>query len=209
MTKRKETAQQIFDRWAVDYHADGMENSHWQSVRQVFRNIPQSNGNYLEIGIGNGYGIGYMASHQYDRGMCYGLDVSTNMVKKAQRRLKDLSNVYLEQADFLNWEPPENIRFSSIFSMEVFYYFSDPQTGISRAMSFLEPEGRLFVLVNYYLENKSTHSWPEDLNTSMTLWSEKEYKDAFVQAGLTEIQQMRINPGPDDTGTLCTIGTKE
>ena len=206
---KKRMAQQVFDEWARDYHADGMEDSHRQSVRLAFRNIPRSSGNYLEIGIGNGYGIRHMASNQYNRGICYGLDISANMVKKAQNRMKDLTNVRLAQADFLTWEPPENIRFSSIFSMEVFYYFTDIQAGIDRAVSFLEPEGRLFVLVNYYRENESTHSWSDDLNTPMTLWSEKDYEEAFIRAGLMEIQQMRINKGPDDQGTLCTIGTKE
>ncbi|MFC1569218.1 class I SAM-dependent methyltransferase [bacterium] len=207
MKSNKQSPKQVFDQWALDDHADGMERSHWTSVKQAFELIPESQGNYLEIGFGNGYGIHYMATHQYRQGQCYGLDVSPNMVEKTSKRLQELKNISLQAGDFLTWSPSEHIQFSCIFSMEVFYYFHDIHAGINKAISLLSPEGLLVVMVNYYLENKVSHSWPEDLGTPMTLWSEEQYLDAFQQAGLLNVKQIRFEEG-DGLGTLCTYGIK-
>ena len=181
--------QKVFDSWAQDYHADGMEKSHWTSVKQAFSLIPKNNGNYLEIGIGNGYGIHHMATHQFSKGQCYGLDISPIMVDRARHRLNELSHVTLQSEDFLKWQPPPEIRFSFIFSMEAFYYFNDIQQGIHRAAKLLQPGGTLMVLVNYYLENTISHSWPEELDTPMVLWSKADYRNGFSKAGFQHIEQ--------------------
>lgn len=207
MKKSSHTPQQVFDQWALDTRADGMERCHRASVSRAFSLIPESGGHYLEIGTGNGYGIHYMATHQYQNGQCVGLDVSPNMVRKTEKRLQGLDNVRLETADFLNWKPPGTLLFSCIFSMEVFYYFQDIRAGVERAVCLLEPEGMLLVLVNYYLENEITHSWPEDLGTPMTLWSQSQYLEAFQKSGLKKIKQERFDTG-DGLGTLCTRGIK-
>ena len=199
----KRTAKEIFDSWALDYHADGMEKSHWQSVRQAFDKIPESCGNYLEIGFGNGYGIAHMATHQYQQGTCYGLDISPNMVEKAQKRLDVFNNIYLNSGDFLTWQPDQDLKFSCIFSMEVFYYFQNIREGIQKAVSLLEPKGMLMILVNHYLENVETHSWSDDLQTRMTLWSKEDYRTGLLEAGLSHVKQEILNAG-DGLGTLCT-----
>ncbi|MBN1783317.1 class I SAM-dependent methyltransferase [bacterium] len=205
---KKKSAKDIFDTWALDYHAEGMEKGHWQSVSRAFREIPESDGNYLEIGFGNGYGLLHMTEHQYRNGLCYGLDISPNMAEITQKRLQAYNNVHLDTGNFLTWIPPVAVRFSCIFSMEVFYYFQDIQDGIDRAVSFLDPAGMLMVLVNYYTENTVTHSWPNDLGTRMTLWSASQYREGFEKAGLVKIRQIRL-PGGDGLGTLCTWGKKD
>lgn len=208
MTENTRTAKDVFNDWAKDYHAEGMEKSHWQSVQEAFQMIPESNSNYLEIGFGNGYGIKHMASHQYKEGKCFGLDISPNMVQKASQNISGLGNIHLESGNFLTWTPRKGIQFSCIFSMEVFYYFEDIRKGIEKAFSLLEANGRLIVLVNHYLENQESHSWAKDLNTAMTLWSEKDYIQGFQSAGFRDIHQCRLNQKSNSPGTLCTTGMK-
>lgn len=207
MQRANRTVKDVFDEWALDYHADGMEKSHWLSVKQAFSLIPESSGIYLEIGFGNGYGIHYMANHQYQNGQCYGLDISPHMVEKARKKTKPLKNVHLTAGNFERWQPKNKLRFTCIFSMEVFYYFSDLRKSIEKAASLLQENGMLLVLVNYYLENPLSHSWPEDLNTPMTLWSKKEYQDTFLSCGLDTVHQTVFETG-DGEGTLCTFGVK-
>jgi hypothetical protein len=48
------TAKDVFEAWGNDYHADGMETEHWPRVREMFNLIEPSNGDYLEVGVGNG-----------------------------------------------------------------------------------------------------------------------------------------------------------
>ena len=47
----RQSAKEIFDQWALDHHAEGMEKGHWKRVKKAFELIPPSQGNYLEIGI--------------------------------------------------------------------------------------------------------------------------------------------------------------
>ncbi len=209
MPGRTINAKDLFDDWARDYHADGMEKSHWLSVKHAFELIPTSTGNYLEIGIGNGYGIHYMAENQYREGFCTGLDISPNMIEKAKHRLRDRDNVALEAADFLTWKPPENLKFSCVFSMETFYYFRDIAAGIRKAASLLAPDGILMILVNHYQENEASHSWSKELSTPMTLWTSEQYLSAFRESGLTGLRQLRLSDNDTKAGTLCTIGKRK
>ncbi|MFQ5675327.1 MAG: class I SAM-dependent methyltransferase [bacterium] len=202
------TAQDIFDEWSQTGQGEGMETSHWPRVSQVLTRIPAAMGNYLEIGLGNGYALEYMATHAFARGQCYGLDVSAEMVKSAQARLSRLKNVTLEQDDFLLWQP-RGKRFQVIFSMEVFYYFADIRAGIAKAFDLLEPGGELIVMVDFFHENTESHDWPEKMGTPMTLWSKTQYVDGFTNAGFAEVSQEEISGGPSRDGlTLCTRGRR-
>jgi len=209
MVKTK-SVKDVFDSWAQDSHAEGMEQSHWFSVKQAFKTIPQSAGNYLEIGVGNGYSVHHIATHQFSKGMCYGLDISSHMIKRAKEKTKLLTNVRLSDVNFLEWDNPPDLRFSIIFSMEVFYYFPDIQIGIEKAVSVLHDSGILMVLVNYYRENTSSHTWPEELNTPMVLWSQEDYKNGFIKAGLQDVKQEIILPynPTEKMGTLLTRGIR-
>ncbi len=208
MKTNNKSVKKIFDQWALDHQADRMAKGHWQRVKQAFDLIPPSQGNYLEIGIGNGYGIFYMAQHQYENGYCYGLDISPNMIEKAKQKAKNLNNVILQAEDFLTWQPPQGINFTAIFSMETFYYFSDMKAGIEKAAFLLAPEGILMILVDFYYENQESHSWPREMDISMTLWTAEKYKKTFQEISLKNIQQKRLKDDSHKTGTLCTWGYK-
>lgn len=207
------TAKQVFEAWGRDYHADGMETGHWPRVQKVFELIERCDGDYLEVGVGNGYGLAHMATHQYKDGRCLGIDLSESMVERARARTKGLGNVAVEEGDFLAWDFGER-RFDDIFSMEVFYYFDDINRGLDRAWSILKPGGRLWVAVNFYEENEESADWPDRLSTPMQRWSKQNYVDGFTRAGFASVEQRMIAaPTPQDeqhgdAPTLLTFGTK-
>ena len=179
-------------------------------MKQAIELLPPVQGNYLEIGIGNGYAIQYFAETGFSNCKYYGLDISTEMVLKTERALKHLDSVRLFHADFIEWQPPDPIQFDLIFSMEVFYYLSNIQVGLDKAASLLNPGGILMVLVNYYQENPDSHDWPRDLDVPMQLWSMDEYKDGFMDAGLQHIRQIQLKhpDRKDEPGTLVTWAHK-
>lgn len=186
-----------------------MAKRHWSSVKQAFSQLSPSTGKYLEIGVGNGYAIGYIATHQFSEGYCFGLDVSGEMVRRCTETLSHLDNVAFEQADFLLWEPPKYECFDIVFSMEVFYYFHNIQAGIDKAFLILALGGQLWVLVNFYLENTLSHHWPMQVGTPMQLWSQADYKQGFRKSSFVNVKQKLISGGNSEDGvTLCTIGRK-
>jgi ubiquinone/menaquinone biosynthesis C-methylase UbiE len=215
MNKQKEnpgtrTTREVFEEWGQTRRADDMADHHWGTVKQAFELISESSGNYLEIGVGNGYGIDYMATHQFAKGKCWGFDLAENMVQRARQRNRANPHVQIRQGDFLTVDLTPEAPFVLIFSMEVFYYFPDIQQGIDKAFSLLQPGGRLWVLVNFYQENPASHTWPEALNTPMTLWSRQDYRCAFEKAGFTEVDQHIFkDDSPNSDGpTLATVGIK-
>lgn len=206
----KNPVADLFDKWAQDGHADGMEIEHWPVVKQAIELLPPVQGNYLEIGIGNGYALQYFSETGFSNCICYGLDISSEMLLRTEKALKNLNNVRLVHKDFLEWRQPENLQFDLIFSMEVFYYFSNIQEGIEKAASMLNPGGILMILVNFYQENPVSHDWPGDLGVPMQLWSMEEYKEGFINAGLQHIRQQQL-AHPDrknEPGTLVTWAHK-
>ena len=202
-------AKDVFDQWGKTGRGDDMAKRHWPQVKQAFSQIGPSTGNYLEIGVGNGYAIGYIAAHQFSGGNCHGIDVSGEMVRLCRENLAHLGHVTVEQADFLLWKPSTPKSFDIIFSMEVFYYFRDIQAGIDKAFSILAPGGQLWVLVNFYLENSMSRDWPRRVGTPMQLWSQADYKKGFEKSGLVDLkQQLLTDKNAEDGMTLCTMGRR-
>lgn len=206
-------ARDIFDQWAKDDRASNMARGHWQVVKQAFDLIPSTRGNYLEIGTGTGYGLYHMATNQFKKGKCFGIDIAPGMVTAAREKVRGLNNVSVEQADFMKWLPADGTEFSLVFSMEVFYYFSSIQTAIDKAYSLLVPRGQFWLMVNYYAENPISLGWPEQLGTVMQLWSAQEYLEGMKKAGFIKADQRTfssLDPKKSDHGsvTLCTVGTK-
>lgn len=208
------SAESVFDDWALDYHAAGMEDDHRPSVMEAFEIIEASDGRYLEVGVGNGYGLQWMARNQFRNGTCLGIDISSNMVEVARERTGNLANVTVKQADFLAYNPKESERPDLIFSMEVFYYFPSIADGIRHAFEILNPGGRLMVLVNHFLERTDSHDWAKQLKTPMQLWSAAEYEKAFVELGFVDVAQRFVGIPSDEAtrkvnpGTLATWGSK-
>ncbi|AKJ64828.1 class I SAM-dependent methyltransferase [Kiritimatiella glycovorans] len=205
-------AAQLFDHWATGDRARPMWQNHLPRVRQVWQMIPNSDGNYLEVGCGCGLGLRHIAANQYRDGQCVGIDVSEGMIRLARETTAGLGNVRLEAADFINWEPGEGLTFDAIFSMEVFYYFSSIQEGLDHAARLLAPGGWLWVLVDLYHENAASHDWSERLGVPMQMWSKARYADGFAKAGLSEVRQIILhNPndgGASEAPTLCTWGRR-
>ena len=203
------SAKDVFDRWSKAGRGEDMAKRHWPRVKQAFSQLPPSTGNYLEIGVGSGYAIKYIATHQFYKGNCHGIDVSKEMVRRSRKNLAHLDHVTVEQADFLLWEPSKPKFFDIIFSMEVFYYFRDIQKGLDKAFSILASGGQLWVLVNFYLENTISHDWPKQVGTPMQLWSQEDYKKGFEKSGFIDVtQHLLTDENAEDGVTLCTFGNK-
>lgn len=205
---------ELFDEWAGDERAGAMGDHHWPMVSQALERVAPSSGAYLEIGLGTGYALEHMATHQFAEGRCVGIDISPRMVALARERTARLANVTIERADFAVDDLSHLGPFALIFSMEVLYYLDDVQAGLDRAAALLAPGGTLMVMNDYLAENPSTHDWPEQLGTRMTLWSRDDYRAGLERAGLAQVEQQHFTTPrrrakhPEDAGTLCTMGRK-
>lgn len=210
--------QAVFDTWAQNGRADGMERGHGPTAVQAFDKLGLGSGQrYLDIGCGNGYTVRW-ARERVGEGEVWGIDVAPEMIALAKRMSEaSAPDARYLAGEFPNPKLPENY-FDAIFSMEVFYYFPSVDAGLAAAHAALRPGGLFTCVVDYYQENAASHSWPEDTGVSMTLWSAEQWREGFERAGFEVVEQGRLFPQEEDAatpdwkeseGSLMTLGRKK
>ena len=212
-----ERVRAVFDDWAERGRAEGMEAGHGFSARLGFDRLELRAGqHYLDVGCGNGYTVRWASEIVGSEGQAVGVDLSSNMIERAQAASTGLSNVLFQVAAFPDHILPRG-AFDGIFSMEVLYYLPNLPGALAEICSLLRPGGRFACLVDFYEENPESHSWPEDLGCPMTRLSMAGWQAAFERAGLKVLEQSNIQyplepgetPGWKHTqGTLLTLGQR-
>ncbi len=194
----------VFNSWVLNGKDEGMEKNHSLAVHSMIQMlIGKSNKqfSFIDAGCGNGWVVRKV--NLYD--LCsysIGVDGSKNMIDKAKKI--DPTGNYI-CSDLMEWKPKEKVDY--VHSMEVLYYFENPSKLLKHIYDFwLKKEGTLIVGVDFYKENIISHSWPESLNSTMTLLSKKEWFKCFTQSGFSNVELSQINSSNDFEGTLVIKG---
>ena len=194
----------VFNSWVLNGKDEGMEKNHSIAVDSMIQMlIGKSNKqfSFIDAGCGNGWAIRKV--NLYD--LCsysVGVDGSKNMINKA-KKVDPIGNYIC--SDLMEWKPKEKVDY--VHSMEVLYYFENPSKLLKHIYDFwLKKNGTLIVGVDFYKENIISHSWPESLNTTMTLLSKKEWFKCFTKSGFNNVELSQINSNNDFEGTLVIKG---
>ena len=190
--ERVARVREVFDDWAERGRAEGMEAGHGFAARAAFDELEVAPGKrYLDLGCGNGYTVRWGAEVVGPEGRAAGLDLSSAMVERARAASEGLANVEFHQAAFPD-NPFDAESFDAIFTMEVLYYLPDLSVALAEIHRLLAPGGRIACVVDYYVENDESHSWPEEVGCEMTLLSSAGWQAAFAEAGLEVLSQGRL-----------------
>ena len=202
----KRNAIEVFGEWA-DLDKDfGMEKNHKDSVINMI-NYSTKNLNhftFIDAGCGNGWVI-RKVSENVECEEAIGVDGSKKMISKAKNILPRYE---YHCADLMTWKPDKKVNI--VHSMEVLYYVENPKKLINNIFNFwLKPNGRLIIGIDFYFENKISHSWPESCGIKdMKLFSEKDWINFFKSAGYNDIKSWRYGEKEDWKGTLIVTGIK-
>ncbi len=205
----------LFDDWARQGRAEGMERGHGPAARRAFDRLAlRPDGRYLDIGCGNGYTVRWAAAAA-PRGEAVGVDVSEEMIRRARRLSAHLPNVTFVAGHFPDVDLGPD-PFDAVFSMEVLYYLPDLDAALRAVRDRMAPGGLFACVVDYYAENEASHSWPDDLGVPMTLLDEAGWARAFERAGLHVEDQARLrlpeeiasSPWKVTHGSLMTLGRR-
>ncbi|WP_327050644.1 class I SAM-dependent methyltransferase [Halomicrococcus gelatinilyticus] len=184
------SVREEFDAWAADGRDRGMEDRHWHTAKPILARMPVEDGDtVVDLGSGSGY-AGRALRDAKDAGRVYGLDGSPEMARNA-RGYTDDANVAFLVGDF-DHLPFADDSVDHAFSMEAFYYASDPHETLAELARVLRPGGTFFCAVNYYEENVHSHEWQDSIDVEMTRWSAAEYRRAFRDAGLHVAEQDNV-----------------
>jgi trans-aconitate methyltransferase len=196
----------IFDEWA-DLDKDfGMEKNHKSSVKEMLAYVLDKKTPYsfIDAGCGNGWVVRSVEKNPLCK-KAIGVDGSKKMIQKATKLDPSGSYIY---ADLMSWVPITKVDI--VHSMEVFYYLENPRKMIQQIFDmWLKKNGSLILGIDFYFENKISHSWPDSCGISkMKLLSQKEWVSFFKDAGFHSIKSWRIGELKDWPGTLVIYGVK-
>ena len=203
---KKRPPVDVFSDWAINGKDMGMEKNHKLSVDNMIKfSVKKLNSfTFLDAGCGNGWVV-RKVSKLNKCVKAIGIDGSQKMIEKAKSI--DKKNKYYCK-NLLDWKPKNKIDL--VHSMEVFYYFENPKELIKHIYSsWLKKNSRLIMGIDYYYENKTSHSWPNDCGISvMRLFSQKKWKNFFSEVGFKKIKSWKVGQKKDWDGTLVITGIK-
>jgi len=197
-------ATDIFNEWALVGKDKGMEKNHEAAVKEMLSYLTRGQEapfSFIDAGCGNGWAVRKMKDHTLCE-KAIGVDGAEDMIRKAITN-DAVGNYFC--SDLLQWAPEEKVDF--IHSMEVLYYFKNPGELIDHMkLNWLKPGGKMIMGVDFYQEHERSHTWPTDLETHMTLLSEKNWISLFNEHGFSHIENFRANVQYDFPGTLVISG---
>ena len=205
-----DATRKIFDQWAQDGRAENMEKEHSKNVIKFLNTVPfERPFTFLDIGCGNGWVIRKIVEQNNCR-KAIGIDKSKNMIKQANRKKISKKENYIH-VDVESWKHKR--KFDFIFAMESLYYVESVENSLRRIFEMLKPDGKFFCGTDFYSENKDTVIWPEIMKIKMHLYSRKEWRERFKNAGFeVKTRQVKDRYGNKkwkrEVGTLFIIGHK-
>tara|TARA_B100000575_G_scaffold146900_1_gene117258 strand:- start:18668 stop:19276 length:609 start_codon:yes stop_codon:yes gene_type:complete len=197
---------EVFSEWVSTGKDEGMEKNHAGSVNNMieFSTNHLDQYSFIDAGCGNGWVIRALISDIKCK-KAIGVDGSQKMIEKA-RKLDDKGEYFCD--DLINFIPDEKVDI--VHSMEVFYYFKKPRLLIEHIYTnWIKNGGRLIIGVDFYTENKPSHSWQKDNSISiMKLFTKEEWKSFFKKSGFKEIVSWYYGKDDEWNGTLIVSGVK-
>ena len=176
-------ATDLFSDWAEVGRDKGMADAHDPAVSQILDKILKDQKTpftFIDAGCGNGWVVRKVRSMP-NCNTAIGVDGARAMIDNAKNVDPD-GEYYFD--DLLTWTPDQKANI--IHSMEVFYYFKDPQNLTDHIVgNWLKLGGKLVIGLDHYIGNPDSYSWSKDLNVHMSLLSEQDWLDIFLKSGLS------------------------
>ena len=212
MRMSDETARK-FDEWARNGKAEDMQRGHAKSVATMLRSARFSKKfTFLDVGCGNGWTVRRVAAQNPGCVRSVGIDKSSGMINRAKT---DPGNTGIEEyfcADVERWAY-RGPRFDYVFAMESIYYADSVRLALARIHMLLKPGGVFLCGTDFYAENVGTRRWSAAMGITMHLYTKKEWRRLFADAGFdTRLRHIR-DPAAREAwrrkaGTLFVTGIK-
>lgn len=179
-----------FAEFARDGRDREMEAEHWPTARKVLsRMLVESGEAVLDLGTGSGYAARAL-SEAAGAGRAIGFDAAPEMARTASARTDDPA-VKFVAGDFHDL-PFESDSFHHCFSMDAFFFATEPRDVLQELLRVLRPGGTFYCGVNFYQANHHSHEVADRLDPEMLLWSAERYRSAFRTAGFRVAAQSHV-----------------
>ena len=193
---QNENLREEFNRWAEAGKGESMETEHRPIVEPTLAMMKIApHDEVLDVGCGSGWLVREIAS-RVPQGQVLGMDVSDEMISRAQRSATNLRNVEFVVGG-VDAVPRAANSFNKVISVESSYYWPNPAAGIQEIFRVLRPGGSAWILINYYRDNLYCHQWSKTFTIPTHLLSGDEWAGLFRSAGFKDVAHRRIaDPTP-------------
>ncbi len=180
-------SEKFYNRWTFLYP---IVDLFLRPQKRIFFNTINSypHGQLLEIGVGNGAHFKY-----YNRHKIIGIDTSTSMVTKAQKRTKDNIEVVQMNGENLSFQ---NETFDYVILSHVLAVVEDPENLLKEVYRVLKPDGKIFIL-NHFTPNNWLGYVDKIFGGVSRIF---HFKSVFHISDLRQIEKFKIlrsfNAGP-------------
>ena len=186
----EETVRKEFNRWADAGKGEGMIEGHVDVTEQIIDEMGvRPADRVLDLGCGIGWATRMMAP-RVPKGLAVGVDLSDEMIERA-RRAESPPNIFYFNAAASSL-PFNSAYFNKVLSIESLYYYPDIPAALNEVYRVTAPAGRVFFMVNLYMENEGSRHWVEKLAIPAQLLSEDQYRQLFSDARFQKIELRRI-----------------
>ena len=202
--------QLTFDKWAKSGRAELMEKEHAKTVTKFLDSVSfKPRFSFLDIGCGNGWVVRKISKKDECK-KAVGIDKSKNMIKNANLKKTSKKEDFF-QTDLLSWK--YRGKFDYIFSMESLYYVESIEDALKKIYRLLKDDGKFFCGTDFYSDNKATTGWSKQMKIPMHLYSKKEWRGFFKEAGFKIKTRNVVDPKnrkkwKREYGTLFFIAEK-
>jgi len=194
---KEQQLREEFNRWAEAGRGDHMEEDHLPIVLPTLELMKlEPTDRVLDVGCGTGW-LPRLIAARVPEGSVVGIDVSDEMIARAQRASAGLPNLTF-QVGGVDLIPFPDSTFTKVISVESAYYWPDPTQGIREVCRVLKPGGLACILINYYRDNPYCHQWGALYAIPAHLLAADEWARLFREAGFGSVGHRRI---PDPTPT--------
>jgi ubiquinone/menaquinone biosynthesis C-methylase UbiE len=149
----------------------------------------KENQRLLDLGCGTGWAVCYAARLVNERGEFYGIDISPNMIEKANASSANYKNVQFYQAS-VDRLPFKNGFFDSIICSNSFHHYFSPDKVLSEACRVLKSKGRIYImdLTADGAIAKMIDRWVKGREREhVKFYSTLEYQTMFREAGINYV----------------------
>jgi ubiquinone/menaquinone biosynthesis C-methylase UbiE len=140
----------------------------------------------LDLACGPGWAIRYIDQQTRGKGELFGIDISSNMVKVAEKKSAGFNNIHFGKTNAENL-PFDNNIFDCIICTNAFHHFTNPDAVLKEANRVLKPTGRIYILD--ITSDFFVIRWLDRLFRlepgHVKIYSTKEFNTLFQKAGLS------------------------
>ncbi len=161
----------LFDDWARQGRAEGMEAGHQPRALAGLEQVPVALGDaILDLGCGNGWATRWLRAAAGEGGSAVGLDAAPEMITRATEASTGLHGLDFRVGAFgtLPWDDGS---FQHAWSFEALYYAPDLDVALAEIHRVVTPGGTLTIGTDFYEEHEESRGWPAMMGIPMELLS--------------------------------------